>query len=521
MNKLYDAIVVGSGASGSWAAKELSEGGMQVLMLEAGPQRPDRDFAKLKKPGSLFALWPRIKASIQGQHIQALANNFNESSRIFYVNDRRHPYTTPYGKPFLWFRGKQIGGRLPMWARMALRMSDDDFKSASADGYGINWPISYAELVPYYDKVETFLELRGTSEGLPKVPDGQYVGPLVLNSMEQCFKTAVESKWSDIRVIPPRIVRSESGSIPSPIIAALRTGRLEMRTNAIVASLLMDSNGQRAKGVEFIDRLTRQRYKAFANVVVLCASTIESVRILLNSTSSKHPSGVGNSSKLLGRYLLDHCISLMFGFVSYNPDKYDDSNSIGFYIPKLKQRHNQKRKFLREYAIQGAINRTGPIWYLMAIGEMLPRFENRIILDPKKKDPWGLPVVRLECSPSKNEIQMVADQRAMLMEMAHIAGLEVGRFDCGTFKWWLFSRWAPWSWRRPASIPGMAIHEAGGARMGASPEESVVNRFNQCWNAENVYVTDGACFPSSGCQHTTLTIMALTARACAHILQSV
>jgi choline dehydrogenase-like flavoprotein len=323
-----------------------------------------------------------------------------------------------------------------------------------------------------------------------------------------------------MQVMAPPLVQPETKPIPSPLRAALGTGRLKLMPNAIVANLLMDTQEIRAKGVEFIDSLTRQRHKAYARVVILCASTIESVRILLNSNSTKHPGGVGNSSKLLGRYLLDHCTSLIFGPVRDILGNYDDLNSIGFYIPKFQHLPIQKANFLRGYAIQGAINRNGPLWYLMAVGEMLPRFENRITLDSKKKDAWGVPSVRLDCRFSENEIQMTSDQRTMLMEMVHAGGLELGRFGCGLFKWWLLQRWAPWSWRRQTSIPGTAIHEAGGARMGFNPEESVVNRYNQCWDAENVYVTDGACFPSSGCQNITLTIMALTARACSHILEN-
>jgi choline dehydrogenase-like flavoprotein len=398
-------------------------------------------------------------------------------------------------------------------------MSEDDFKATSIDGYGIDWPLTYQELAPYYERIEMFLGLWGTKEGLSQLPDGFYSKKLALNHMEERFKAAVEAEWPEIRVIPPRIVQPEMETTPKPLKAALETGRLTLRPNAMVTAVLMERNGRRARGVEFIDRLTRQRHEALANIVVLCASTIESVRILLNSAGSNHPGGLGNASNKLGRGLMDHCISLLFGRVSDSLQNYDQSNAIGFYIPKFQKFPERENQHLRGYAIQGAIDRNGPMWYLMAIGEMLPHTTNRITLDPSKKDAWGIPVVRLECRPSENEIQMVAHQRAMLMKMMCIGDLESGRFGCGAFKWWLFQQLAPWSWRRPASIPGVAIHETGGARMGSNPEESVVNRYNQCWDAQNVYITDGACFPSSGCQNITLTIMALTARACAHILE--
>jgi choline dehydrogenase-like flavoprotein len=397
-------------------------------------------------------------------------------------------------------------------------MSDLDFKTASRDGYGIDWPITYRELAPYYDRVEKFLGVTGNYEKIPHLPDGQFSGKLDLNPMERKFKSAIEDRWKGILVTSPRLIGHHGDILPLPLSAALNTGLLTILENAVVSHILTDTTCKSATGAAYVDRVTMQKHRAFGKVVLLCGSTIESVRILLNSTSDRHPGGLGNSNGLLGCYLIDHCVSLLVGPVRQSSDRYDYSTGHGIYIPRFQNLDIPNRNFHRGYAIQGSINRNGPMWYLMAFGEMLPRYENRVTLDRKKKDAWKIPVCRIYCTPSENEYKMIADQRAMMKAMADTASLETGRVGCGRLKWMFYQFWAPWSWRRLASVPGTAIHEAGGARMGNSPDESVLDCYNRCWDVDNLYVTDGSSFPSSGCQHTTLTIMALTVRACAHIL---
>lgn len=524
---IYDAIVVGSGASGGWAAKELTEKGLTVLLLEAGRSLiPEKDFPI--PPPTERRLLARAVSSLSGQSIQARCAGFNERTRDFFVNDRENPYTTPFRKPFNWFRGRQVGGRLHVWARVALRLSEDNFKSASRDGYGVDWPISYGDLAPYYDKVETFLGLYGCPDGLAAVPDGKYIGPHDLTRYEQVFKSVIERQFPDRRVISARVVRHSRERIPLTIQAAQRTGRLVLRSDAVVSRLSVDPETGRATGVCFIDRMSKKVSEVRGQAVVLCASTIETLRILLNSASARHPQGLGNSSGRLGRYFMDLVLAGLGGPLpgdsvdaqnGEEADPFDFGQANGFYIPWDENRGSPQRGFLRGYGIQGAIGRNTPAWYLLAQGEMLPRSENTVTLDPHRTDAWGIPVARIDCTFGSNERTMIADQIAMLKEMAAAAGFSVRMPPSGN----LLERMAFRAWRKRllspsgAFLPGTAAHELGGAGMGDDPKRFVLNRFNQCWDAPNVLVTDGACFVSGCCQNTTLTIMALTARACDYL----
>jgi len=526
--QVFDAIVVGSGAAGGWAAKELTESGLTVLLLEAGRLvSPEADFP-LPAPDD-DRLLPRVVGGFTGQAIQMRCPAFNERSRRFFVNDRDNPYSTPSGKPFNWFRGRQVGGRLHSWARVVVRMSDLEFKCASRDGYGVDWPISYEDLLPHYDKVEAFLGVHGSADGIPSVPDGKYVDPAAMSPEEEQFKVAVETTFPGRRVIRPRVVKHDPGRIPATIRAALETGRLTLRSDAVVRRVTICQETGKATGVAYVDRIARKLEEVRAQVVVLCAGTIETLRILINSANPKHPDGLGNSSHRLGHYLMDHILVGLGGPLPNHQtagrevevDPYDFGRVTGFYIPRFRNVGIPQSGFLRGYALQGAMGRGAPTWYILAHGEMLPRFENCVTVDRAKKDAWDIPIARISCTHSSNEAAMVEDISKSMREMAAAAGLRVrvppsgGLVETLAFKFFksrLLSK-------SGAFLPGSAIHEIGGAGMGEDSRTSVLDSFGRCWDVKNLFVTDGACFPSGCSQNVTLTIMALTVRACDHLIQ--
>jgi choline dehydrogenase-like flavoprotein len=519
----YDAIVVGSGAAGSWAVKELTEGGLNVVLLEAGRNIDvAQDFPADVEVGAM-GIAGRVKSAIHGQQIQARCLLFSEATKQFYVSDSTAPYTTARGNTFLWFRGRQLGGRLHTWSRHAPRMSDYELKAASIRGDGLDWPLSYEDLVPYYDVVERTLGVYGKRAGIPNCPDGQFIGPAKTTKIEEAFLTTVAKRLPNIGITYARNVKYDSNRIPLPLRLALATGRLEVRTDAIASRLLTDPRSGKATGVEYIERLTRSTQAVRGKVVVLCASAIESVRILLNSKSAQHPSGVGGSSGHLGRYLCDHVAYAQDGTVSggdvepsFNEDGFDFAGT-GLYIPSFCEK--EAKNFSGGYGIQVAIGRGTPVWAMGAYGEMQPRYENHVSLDPTVKDAWGIPAVRIECSHSQNDVNMVAHMKRKIPEIAAAGGLrvdknpDVGRWNIPRrlLRSLLFANYG-------ALWPGGAVHETGGARMGDHPHSSVLNSYCQCWDADNVFVTDGACFVSPGFQNPALTMMALTVRTCRFIV---
>ncbi len=541
----YDAIVVGSGAAGSIAAKELTERGMNVLLLEAGPYLQERDFPishsdspRVKSIDSL----ERIQIALQGQHIQARATFINNQIKHLFVNDRLNPYTTPHGQFFLWIRGRQLGGRLHTYGRVLMRMSDYDFKAASHDGYGEDWPISYADLEPYYDRVEEFIGIFGTEEKIPNLPDGRYLKAPRLTSLEEAFKAHVESKWPERKVISWRFAAPNLKRIPLGVQAAFATGRLHLRSDAVVSKITIDQKTGKATGVSFVDRNTRKEQSVSGNVVVLCASAIESVRLLLNSACEKHPGGIGNSSGILGRYFMDQTPSMVFGSVP-NSSGWEGDDSIpqdpfsrpagGIYIPRFENLDRMTNsKFSRGFAYQGVIGRNyvpeghPALFGLMGFGEMLASRENRISLDQRKKDGWGVPAPRIHCSLAPNDIQLMKEQLRCSKEMftscgykMHFAGNALGLDDPQNAmpdSPWLERLLFRYSFKKSLGM-GAAIHECGGARMGNDPATSVLNPYNQCWDAKNVFVTDASCYVSTGNVGPALSIMALTARACDYI----
>jgi choline dehydrogenase-like flavoprotein len=518
----FDAIVVGSGAAGGWAAKELAERGVRTILLEAGPQLdPVRDFPP-PAPGkrSKLQLVSRARATLGGQHIQARCMSYSPLTRHLFVSDRENPYGTEPDAPFNWFRARQVGGRLHLWGRNALRIGDEQLHAARVDGFGDDWPISYADLEPWYERVERFLGVDGSPAGVASIPDGHYEQPLSLTAAEQNLLARLRGAWPDRPATTARIVRHNPRRTPLPIIAGVDSGHLTIRSDAVVSRVTTDASG-RARGVVFVDRVTRAEHEVRGRVVVLCASTIESVRILLHSTSSQHPHGLGNSSGRLGTGLTDHVMIFEAGpYAPLEPDRredpYDFGAFSGVFIPSFRNANGKRdADFLRGYSLLGSVGRLEPGWFFMAVGEMLARPENTITLDTSRHDAWGIPAAKIRCVHSENEERMVRDMQATLRDLALQGGLEIDHLRreslVSQLVYRLTSRLV--YTRDGALLPGSAIHEAGGAAMGVAATHSVLNRHNQLWDVPNVFVTDSASFPSSPYQNPGLTIMALSARA--------
>jgi choline dehydrogenase-like flavoprotein len=515
----YDAIVVGSGAAGGWAAKTLGEGGASVLVLEAGrPVDPSADFP-IPAPADWGMLGGIAARVYYRQHVQARCLAFLRRTRHFYVNDRDNPYTTPTDKPFLWIRGRQTGGRLHTWFRGASRKSPDAFFPSRRGVADADWPIGYDDLAPYYARVESFLGVLGAAEGLSQVPDGVFCGIPPLSAAEHLFSEQARGLLEGLHPVANRFLRFDSSRVPAAWRAALATGRVSLRNNAAVSEIVIDRDTGLARGVRFIDTLTGKGHTATARAVMLCASTIESVRILLNSKSPRFPGGIG-ASGTLGHYLSDQVIIRFVGQLGGRfadlpsledeaRDPYDFSAN-GIYLPQFRNVGEPKGPFVGGYGIQCTLGRGATDFYMLAFGEMASRHENCIGLDSRKRDAWGIPVARIECAHSANETALIRDIKETVTELCHRLGLTLGGLgrdsdDIGSAGR-VFNE-------HGAMHPGGAIHEIGGARMGNDPRRSVVDGHNRCWDVPNVLVTDGACFVSAGSQNHTLTIMALTVRA--------
>jgi choline dehydrogenase-like flavoprotein len=546
MNKeTYDAIVVGSGATGGFAAKELTERGLKVLVLEAGGPLPEDKFeAAAKAQFAAIGSWSRVKAGMNGQHKQALTSFYSPEKAFLFVNDREHPYESPQDF-YLWLRGQQVGGRFLAWGRVALRMSDYTFKFKSHEGVGFDWPIAYADIAPYYEKVERFLGVVGNDDGIAYCPAGSNVKPAGLSKAEQKLKAAVEAKWPDAKVMAWRYVRKEATPVDAqnnrttaPLVAAAATGRLSLRTNSPVERVDTDVRSGKATGVTYIDKASGQRHQVRANVVVLCASTIESIRLLLNSPADKHPQGLGNSSGLLGRYFMDQMLTLGFGKApGFKGGELVDGTSPadnhgGMYIPRFKQlRQPGELGYAGGFNLQGIVGRPmlpphmDSVFGMTGHGEILPHADNQVRL-ASRRDRLGVPIPSVNLRLHDNDIKLLRDQvqthKAVMREAGLVTDFLISRLGIdsdGPFmpdaKWYerLMFRLA---YKRSVAVGG-AIHECGGARMGADPQSSVLNPINQLWDAPNVFVTDSSCFVTNGTCGPTLTTMALTVRACEYI----
>ncbi|BFM07941.1 GMC family oxidoreductase [Halioxenophilus aromaticivorans] len=547
---VYDAIVVGSGISGGWAAKEFTEKGMKTLLVERGPEYKHQQDYKydFTNPWELPARGKVAEDTLANEYaIQQRCYAMNEMTRERFVKDNEHEYIQE--KPFDWIRGYHTGGRSIMWGRQSYRWSDLDFEANKIDGHGVDWPIRYADLESWYDYVEEFAGISGNIDNIPHVPDGKFQPPMELNCVEREVKKRLESKYDNRHLIigrcahltKPTKVHMELGrgacmsrnqcqrgcsfgayfsSQSATLPAARRTGNLEMTHNAIVKEVIYDEATGRAKGVKIVDRTTLQEREYHAKVVFLCASTIGTTQIMLNSRSRRFPNGIGNDSGALGRYLMDHTMHVgatgtMEGFDEHY---YKGRRPNGIYIPRFRNLKQQDANYVRGFGYQGGASR--PSWQagmdqpgigtdlkaslknpgtwqfrLIGFGEMLPYAHNRITLDEQNTDQWGIPLLRMDCEWGDNEHKMREDIVDSAVEMLKAVGAK----DIVS--------------THNDHAPGLAIHEMGTARMGKDPKTSVLNKHNQCHSVPNLFVTDGAAMASSACQNPSLTYMALTARA--------
>lgn len=545
----YDAIVVGSGVSGGYAAKELTEKGLKTLVLERGrniEHGTDYITEDMRPWQSEFRGRGDRQRMHEEQYMQMQAGPVDEYNAHFFVNDRENPYTFDEETPFLWIRAYGVGGRSLVWGRHCYRWSDMDFEANLRDGIAVDWPIRYEEIAPWYDYVEEFVGITGQEEGHPSVPDGQFLPPMPLNCVEEDVREAVRARWPNRVLTPGRTANlsrphngrgqcqyrnacsrgcsfsayfsSQSATLP----AARETGNMTLRPNSIVHSVIYDEENDRATGVRVIDRETHEEMEFYGKIIFLCASTLGSTHILLNSTSNRFPEGLANSSGVLGHYLMDHhfMVGATAEMPGYEDQYYAGRRPNGIYMPRFRNidEESEHPDFIRGYGYQGGASRAGwgrgvaeagfgaafkdslrepGPWMmnLLGFGEMLPREESYVELDPEVTDAWDIPVLRIHCTMGDNEEAMREDMAYTAAEMLEEAG--------GQNVEPYFDRY----------LPGEGIHEMGTARMGRDPETSVLNEYNQAHDVPNLFVTDGSCMTSAGCQNPSITYMALTARA--------
>ncbi len=547
----YDAIVIGSGISGGWAAKELTEKGLKVLMLERGrPHEHIKDYVSASKDPWDFP--HRGKAPLQYKKDNPVISRdwamygtaAQEAILDSWVNEKDCPYVQE--KPFAWWRSYQMGGRSLLWGRQSYRLSDIDFEANAKDGIAVDWPIRYKDMAPWYDYVEKFAGISGSMEGLPHLPDGHFLPPMDLNVVEKDVAARIKQQYKDRHMIIGRVANltaplqartqcqyrnrcwegcpfggyfsTQSSTLP----AATATGNLTVRPWSIVTKILYDKNTKKATGVEVLDAENNKTYEFNAKILFLNASTLNSAWVLMNSATDVWQDGLGSASGELGHNIMDHHYMLgAQGTIEGFEDKTTyGRRANGFYITRFANLYGDKRDFLRGYGYQGSASREGwsrevaelniggdfkealtepGAWSIGAtgFGEILPYHDNKISLNKTVKDKWGLPVLTMDAGLKENELKMRKDIIKELVAMFEAAGVKNVT-----------------TWDKDYNI-GQGIHEMGSARMGNDPKTSVLNGHNQVWDALNVFVTDGACMTSSACQNPSLTYMALTARAAA------
>lgn len=509
---VHDVIVVGAGVTGSWAAKELTEAGLRVCLLDAGPWS-----AVPAASGEGTWTEQRRRTAAQRQPVQSQHPAFWQNDPTHFVDDFDHPYTVTGDGGFNWIRGRQVGGRSLTWGGVTLRLSDFELLAAERDGFGPTWPLSYRELQPFYERVERYHGVQGACDGLQGLPDGAFQAPCELTPLERAFQSAVASHWTDRTAIRCRAIpeRDDAGGAVSPrtmmcrtLPDAMRTGRLSLRPDSIVVRLITDPRRRdRVLGVECIHRVEYTRFQCLARIVVLCASTIESVRILLNSAGEGHPGGLGNSSGLLGRCFMDHAACWAVGYVPGVAPQREHPLPVtqGLLIPRFRNMSESHPDFIRGYGVWANVGvaawgaTEAPMWSMCAMLEVLPRESNCVGLDRTVTDQWGVPTASIHLTYSENEMRMLEDAQESIRQTSTVLGWPLAQSG--------------------SMVPGTFAHELGGARMGRDPRASVLSPFNQCWDVSNLFVLDGACFTTSAWQNPTLTMMALTVRACEFIVR--
>lgn len=557
ISEKYDAIVIGTGISGGWAAKELCEGGLKTLVLERGRMvKHIQDYPTMHDD-----VWDdkhrekRTKEDAKNQFKQGRLWGGYATSPVrkhWFVDDVKHPYNEK--KKFDWIRGYHVGGRSIMWGKQTYRWSEMDFEANKKDGHGVDWPIRYKDIAPWYDKVETYIGVSGQNLGLDQLPDGKFSPPMELNCVEKDLQKKISDSFDDRLLTIGRVAhltgnamhegrsncqyrnRCDRGcpfggyfsSNSSTIPAAERTGNMTLRPNSIAYEIVYDESTKKASGVRVIDTLTKEKLFFEAEVIFNCASAIASAGIMLQSKSKRFPNGLGNDSGELGHNVMDHhyqvgASALVEGF---DDSYYKGRRPNGFYIPRFQnlKDKSEKKEYLRGFGYQGSASRGNwkqavselsfgkdlkdkilepGTWNvgMGAFGECLPYHENKISLNYDALDEWGLPTIDFDVEYKENEMKMREDMKNQAVEILKQAGYK---------NVWGFDKEA---------IPGKGIHEMGTARMGRDPKTSVLNKFNQVHAVKNVYVTDGACMTSSACQNPSLTYMALTARAADHAIK--
>lgn len=552
--RTYDAIVVGSGISGGWAAKELTEKGLKTLVLERGRDvKHIVDYPTAHKMPYEFEHRneiPREKREVNP--ILSRAGAWREESDHFFVKDAEHPYVQE--KPFDWIRGYQVGGRSLLWARQTQRWSDFDFEGPVRDGFAVDWPIRYRDIAPWYSHVESFAGISGNKDGLAELPDGEFLPPSPLNAVEDHLKRVLEDRFEGRHLISARFAnltkstetqlaqgRSQClnrrlcrrgcplggyfSSNSSTLPWAEKTGNLTLRPNSVVHSVIYDEKKGRATGVRVIDSQSKESTDYFAKIIFVNASAYNTNLILLNSVSSRFPAGLGNDNGLMGKYAAFHNYNtgIRADFEGLKEFATFGQRSGSAYMPRFRNVFRQETDFLRGYATGLSAGRnlwtdtsgTGEElkqsihnprlggWYIGAhmMGETIPKESNSVSLDPEKKDEWGMPLLRVNIDYDDNDAKMEIDSLEQLSEMFEAAGFTNIRT------------------RRVRNAPGLDIHEMGGVRMGKDPKTSLLNKWNQLHACKNVFVTDGACMTSTSTQNPSLTYMALTARAANHAVE--
>ncbi len=550
-DNFFDAIVIGSGISGGWAAKELTEKGLKVLMLERGFEIKHLEGYKTTNmdPWEFAHRGGRTQQMIKDYPVLKRDYPLNEMNLNWWASDKDCPYTEV--KRFDWFRGYHLGGRSLTWGRQSYRWADLDFEANAKEGIGVDWPVRYNDIKPWYDYVEKFAGISGNKDGIPHLPDGQFQPPMDFTCVEKDASAKMREHYKGQRHLIIGRVANLTQPLPgrtqcqfrnkcwlgcpfggyfstqsSTLPAAEATGNLTKKTDAIVTRILYDKNTKKATGVEALDANNNQTYEFKSKIIFLNASALNSAWVLMNSATDIWPDGLGSSSGELGHNLMDHHLGIG---ASGTMDGYEDKyyygrRPNGFYIPRFRNINGEKRDYLRGFGYQGSGSRQGwsrniaelnigvelkeslsepGAWTLGmgGFGEMLPDHANKVTLDKTKKDKWGLNVLAIDCELKQNELNMRKDILNDAKEMLEAMGAKNvnGREGDGT--------------------PGRGIHEMGTARMGLDRKTSVLNKWNQVWDAMNVFVTDGAFMTSANCVNPSLTYMAFTARAAAHAVE--